>query len=75
VLAVVAMGAALPATPLGGVLGFVPLPWTYFVFVALATIAYLALVEVAKSALVRRGALRESEAPAGAAGSGLQAPG
>jgi Mg2+-importing ATPase len=57
VLAVVAMGAALPSTPLGGVLGFVPLPWTYFVFVALATLAYLALVEIAKTALVRRGAL------------------
>jgi Mg2+-importing ATPase len=57
VLAVVGLGAALPATPLGGVLGFVPLPATYFAFVALATIAYLAIVEVAKSALVRGGAL------------------
>jgi Mg2+-importing ATPase len=60
VLAVVGMGAALPSTPLGGVLGFVPLPWTYFVFVALATIAYLVLVEMAKTALVRRGTLRSS---------------
>jgi Mg2+-importing ATPase len=57
VLAVVAVGAALPATPAARVLGFVPLPLSYLGFVAAATASYLALVEVAKTALVRRGAL------------------
>ncbi len=58
VVAVVVFGAVLPATPLAHVLGFVPLPASYFAFVAVATVAYLGLVEVAKRALVRRGALR-----------------
>jgi Mg2+-importing ATPase len=44
----------LPFTPLAGVLGFTPLPLSYFVFVAAATIAYLLLVEVAKRALLHR---------------------
>ena len=57
VLGVVAVGLTLPATPLAPWLGFVPLPATFYAFVALATLAYLALVEVAKRALVRRGAL------------------
>jgi Mg2+-importing ATPase len=57
VLAVVAVGASLPAMPFARVLGFVPLPMTYFAFVAAATVTYLALVEIAKAALVRRGAL------------------
>jgi Mg2+-importing ATPase len=58
VLAVVAFGALLPATPLARLLGFVPLSAAYFGFVAAATVAYLAVVEVAKRALVRRGTLR-----------------
>ncbi len=57
VLAVAAFGVALPAMPFSRVLGFVPLPMTYFAFVAVATVTYLALVEIAKAALVRRGAL------------------
>jgi Mg2+-importing ATPase len=60
VLAVVVVGAVLPATPVAHVLGFVPLPATYFAFVAIATVAYLGLVELAKRALVRRGALHAS---------------
>jgi len=54
VVAVVAFGAVLPATPLAGILGFTPLPASYFAFVAAATVAYLAIVEAAKSALLRR---------------------
>ncbi len=57
VLAVVALGVALPATPFAAVLGFVPLPPSYFAFVAAATVTYLAVVEIAKQALVRRGRL------------------
>jgi P-type Mg2+ transporter len=57
VLAVVILGAILPVTPLARMLGFVPLPASYFAFVAIATVAYLGLVEVAKRVLVRRGTL------------------
>jgi len=63
VLGVVVVGAVLPATPAAHVLGFVPLPPPYFGFVAAATAGYLALVEVAKRALVRGGALRGRDAP------------
>ncbi len=60
VAAVVGAGAVLPATPFAHILGFVPLPASYFGFVAGATVAYLALVEGVKSALVRRGALGDA---------------
>ena len=61
VVAMAALGAVLPATPLAHVLGFVPLSASYYAFVAVATVAYLGLVETAKRALVRRGALRATE--------------
>jgi Mg2+-importing ATPase len=60
VVLVVAAGAVLPATPFARVLGFVPLPASYFAFVACATIGYLGLVEVAKHLLVRRGTLGDA---------------
>lgn len=63
VVAVTGLGAVLPALPMARVLGFVPLPAIYYAFVAVATVAYLALVEVAKHALVRGGALRASSEP------------
>jgi len=52
-LTAVAVGMLLPFTPVAGVLGFTPLPLSYFAFVAAATIVYLLLVEVAKRALLR----------------------
>jgi Mg2+-importing ATPase len=52
-LAVVAIGLYLPFSPLAHMLGFTPLPTAYFVFVAVATAAYLLLVEVAKRRLLR----------------------
>jgi Mg2+-importing ATPase len=52
-LAVVAFGLYLPFSPLAHMLGFTPLPAAYFVFVAVATAAYLLLVEVAKRRLLR----------------------
>ena len=52
-LAVVAFGLYLPFSPLAHMLGFTPLPVAYFVFVAVATAAYLLLVEVAKRRLLR----------------------
>ena len=51
-LGVVAIGIALPFTPLAGHLGFVPLPARYFVFLLAATVAYLLLVGVAKRFLL-----------------------
>ena len=53
-LAVVAIGLYLPFSPLAGMLGFTPLPGSYFVFVAVATAVYLLLVEGAKRVLLRK---------------------
>jgi Mg2+-importing ATPase len=55
VVGIAAIGMVIPATPLAPLLGFVALPGTYFVFVALATALYLTVVELAKRALVRQG--------------------
>jgi P-type Mg2+ transporter len=52
-LAVVAIGIYLPFSPLAHVLGFTPLPAAYFAFLAVATAAYLLLVEAAKRRLLR----------------------
>jgi Mg2+-importing ATPase len=54
VCVVVATGCALPFTPLGRWLGFVPMPAAYFAFLVGATLTYLALVEVVKRLVVRR---------------------
>ncbi len=51
-LLMVALGTALPYTPFARPLGFTPLPPLYFVFLALATVTYLALVEIAKRRLM-----------------------
>ena len=53
-IALVAVGAALPYTPLAGLLGFVPLPASFFGFLAVVTLTYLLLVEVVKRRLLRR---------------------
>jgi Mg2+-importing ATPase len=45
---IVAVGAALPYSPLANLLGFTPLPGPYFIFLALSTITYLLLVEAGK---------------------------
>jgi P-type Mg2+ transporter len=47
-LAVVAVGAVLPATPLGHLLGFQPLPGLFFLALSLLVVSYLALIEVGK---------------------------
>jgi Mg2+-importing ATPase len=52
-LAVVGIGIYLPFSPLARVLGFTPLPARYFAFLAVATGAYLLLVEAAKRRLFR----------------------
>jgi Mg2+-importing ATPase len=53
-IAIVAVGALLPVTPLAPILGFTPPPARYFVLLAAAVAVYLLLVEVGKSLLVRR---------------------
>src|SRR4030095_8006165 len=47
-LAVVAIGLALPWSPLAGLLGFTALPLPFFLFLGVSTITYLLLVEAAK---------------------------
>jgi len=53
-LLVVVVGIVLPFTPLGGVLGFTPLPAKYFLFLLGMTVTYLLLVEAVKRRLMRR---------------------
>ncbi len=48
-LAVVAVGIALPMSPLRHVLGFAPLPMAFFLALAGMVVLYLALIEFAKS--------------------------
>ena len=47
-LAVVAVGAALPASPFGRMLGFQPLPGLFFLALVLMVVAYLLLIELGK---------------------------
>lgn len=49
-----AIGLALPFTPLAPSLGLRPLPGVFFAYVALATVAYLLLVEVVKRRTLAR---------------------
>jgi P-type Mg2+ transporter len=53
-LLVVLIGAALPYTPLASPLGLHPLPASYFVFLVLVTITYLAVVEIVKRRVMKR---------------------
>ena len=53
-LAVVLTGMLLPFTPLAAPLGFVPLPASFFAFLAVATVTYLVLVEAVKRRVLRR---------------------
>ncbi|HSB11164.1 MAG TPA: magnesium-translocating P-type ATPase [Blastocatellia bacterium] len=53
-LMVVIAGIVLPFSPLAGVLGFTPLPATYFLFLMGMTVSYLLLVEIVKRRLMRR---------------------
>src|SRR3974377_1455439 len=63
-LAVVVIGIYLPFSPLARMLGFTPLPATFFAFLAVATGTYLLLVEAAKRRLLR-GATPKTAAKAG----------
>jgi Mg2+-importing ATPase len=48
------VGIVLPFSPVAGALGFVPLPASYFTFLAASTATYLLLVELAKRQLFAR---------------------
>lgn len=48
---IVATGIAFPYSPLTRLFGFVPLPAPFFVFLAISTVTYLALVELGKRML------------------------
>jgi Mg2+-importing ATPase len=50
----VVVGIALPYSPLAALLGFTVLPGTFFAFLAISTMTYLLLVEVAKRRLFAR---------------------
>ena len=54
VLTVILVAVILPFSPLAGILGFVPLPFAYFVFLGAATATYLSLVEVVKRRLIKK---------------------
>jgi Mg2+-importing ATPase len=54
VIAVVLLGAALPATPLAPALGFTKLPLGYFAFLGGTVVLYLGAVMVAKRIVLRR---------------------
>jgi P-type Mg2+ transporter len=49
----IAVGVVLPFSPLARVLGFTPLPLSFFVFLAGVTAAYLVLVEFAKRHILK----------------------
>jgi Mg2+-importing ATPase len=53
-LAVVAAATALPYTPLGARLGFVPVPGLFFLILAGMVVGYLAMVQVVKTWFYRR---------------------
>jgi Mg2+-importing ATPase len=49
------VGALLPFSPLARPLGFVPLPWQFWPILAATLFCYVALTQVIKMWLVRRG--------------------
>jgi P-type Mg2+ transporter len=54
VLAVVISGLVIPFSPAAKMLGFTALPLPFFLFLAVATVAYLAMVEIAKRRLFHK---------------------
>ncbi len=53
-VAIVAIGATLPYTPIGAALGFVPLPGLYWAFIVPMLLAYGVLAHVVKVRVIRR---------------------
>ena len=59
------MGAALPYTPVGDLIGFTPLPLSFLLLLAGMVATYLTLVELAKARFFRpvTGAARLAKTP------------
>jgi len=53
-IVIVILGVLLPFSPLAHILGFTALPEMYFIFLAISTLTYLLLVEIAKRRLFSR---------------------
>jgi len=53
-LAIVAVGATLPFSPLAKWLGFVPLPWTYWLWLLGMLVAYVILTQIIKTWFYRK---------------------
>ena len=58
---VVLVGFALPFSPLATRLGLVPLPAMFFVFLAVAVVSYMMLVELVKARVIRSFLLRNGK--------------
>jgi Mg2+-importing ATPase len=54
VVGVVLLGAILPWLPVAGLLGFVPMPFSFYAYVAVVVAVYLLLVEWAKRRVYRQ---------------------
>lgn len=72
-IAAVVLGVGLPYSPFAAMFGFEPLPPGYFLFLVLATLTYLAVVEIAKRYLLG-GARREPAGTPSVAATLVQAP-
>ena len=53
-IAIMGVGAWLPFSPVARYLGFVPLPWQFWPFLAVTLICYVALTQVIKTWLIRK---------------------
>jgi P-type Mg2+ transporter len=53
-LVIMAIGIAIPSTPLGGYLGFTPLPMLYWPLLALSLLCYVVLTQVVKMWLLQK---------------------
>ena len=53
-LTVMAVGVAVPFSPLGAAVGLVPLPWGYFPWLAATLLGYCVLMQLVKPWYIRR---------------------
>ena len=51
---IMGIGVLIASTPLGGYLGFTPLPPLYWLLLVLTLLAYISLTQVVKTWLIRR---------------------